>query len=64
MIAAGMASKMLGGAMGTLAAVAGGAAGIARHAAWYVSYRVNGTAHEERVKGPGQREGGTAERER
>lgn len=48
MIAAGMASKLLGGALGVLSV----AADVARHAAWYVSYRVDGTAHDEDREGP------------
>jgi hypothetical protein len=43
MIAAGMARKLLGGAREALSA----AADIARHVAWYVSYRVDGSVHDE-----------------
>jgi hypothetical protein len=42
-----VAKKLLGGAVGVLAA----ARDVARHAAWYVRYRVEGTAHDDERKG-------------
>ena len=42
MIGAGTAKTLVGGAVGVLAAVGG----VARHVAWYVRYRAEGTAHD------------------
>ena len=38
-----MARRMLGGALGAV----GAAAEIARHVIWYVSYQLDGTAHDD-----------------
>ena len=42
MISTEMAKKLFGGAVGVL----GLAVGAVRHAAWYVSYQLDGTAHD------------------
>ena len=41
----GVGKKLLGGAVGVIAVVRD----VARHAAWYVRYQVDGTAREEEV---------------
>jgi hypothetical protein len=41
-----MTVKMLGGAL----AAVGLAAAVARHVAWYVSYRMEGTTHDDEAR--------------
>ena len=47
MMASAMARKLLDGARGTVQA----AGGLARHVIWYVSYQVDGTAHDVEAAG-------------
>ena len=46
-----MGKKLLGGAVGALAM----AGQVARHAAWYLRYRIDGTSRDETPKTPGRK---------